>query len=203
MGFRYERWRIRPAQAPRPWRYCSGCGSVSEFVCSGRFRTNAQKKSIDVWLKYLCSSCSAAWKLPVFERTAVTDLPASLLEEFASHDPATVDRFACDLGRLRLHSIRVETGGGYFVERAVVREGSEGLEIELLVEGVCDVRLDRLLARELNVSRALLQRWSEERRITSEPAQKDPLRRPVRDGQRIRLVYRTWADQFCETRLPV
>jgi hypothetical protein len=44
-----ERWRVRLLELPRPWRYCTSCAAASAFVCSGRFRFNANKKSLDVW----------------------------------------------------------------------------------------------------------------------------------------------------------
>lgn len=187
MGYRFERWSIRPAKAPRVWRYCCGCGVPSEFVCSERFRTNAQKKYIDVWLKYRCSTCQVTWKLPVFERTAVASLSASLLDAFARHDPETVHRYACNLELLRLYSIRLVTDGEVTVRRVEVSDGTEGIEIALHVEGISELRLDRLLAAELQVSRAALTRGFEQERIKIEPARKDPLRRPICDGQRVRI----------------
>jgi hypothetical protein len=193
MAFRFERWRIRPAQAPRPWRYCSTCGTARAFDCTGRFRTNANKKSIDVWLNYRCTDCSAVWKLPIFERKTVADLPRALLEAFARHDTEIVDRYAHDVGRLRPHVIRLDAEGGHVVERAEVdgpveSAPGDGLEIELDVAGACDLRLDRLLAAELSVSRFALADGYEQRRIEVLPAQKDPLRRRIRDGQRVRFI---------------
>ncbi|MET0533385.1 MAG: DUF1062 domain-containing protein [Steroidobacter sp.] len=188
MGYRYERWRIRPAQAPRLWRYCSGCRAASEFICGRRFRINAQKKYLDVWLKYLCASCATTWKLPVFERTAVSALPPALLDALARHDPATIDRYANDLDRLRPHAIRIESDPGQAVERIEIIAGADGIEIELNVAGACELRLDRLLARELRISRSALNRGVEQRRITIEPPRKDPLRRSVCDGQRVRIA---------------
>jgi hypothetical protein len=203
MALRFERWRIRPAQAPRPWRYCATCGTARAFDCTGRFRTNANKKSIDVWLNYRCTDCSAVWKLPIFERKTVADLPRALLEAFARHDTAIVDRYAHDVGRLRPHAIRLDADGGHVVERgeadgSIERAQRDGLQIELNVPGACDLRLDRLLAAELRVSRGALADGYEERRIEILPAQKDPLRRRIRDGQRVWI-----SAQFWETRVPL
>jgi hypothetical protein len=201
VAIRFERWRIRPAQAPRPWRYCSTCGAARAFDCTGRFRTNANKKSIDVWLNYRCVDCSAVWKLPIFERKTVTELPRALLEAFARHDAEIVERYAHDVGRLRSHAIRLEVEGGHLVERSEIdasieRPLGEGLQIELNVLGACDLRLDRLLASELRVSRGALAKGYEERRIAIVPAQSDPLRRRIRDGQRVWM-----SAQFWETRV--
>ena len=101
MGSSSERWRIRPLELPRPWRYCASCASARAFVCSERFRVNAQKKSLDVWLKYRCESCDDVWKFPLFERSSVSDFGAAELDGFARHDPAAVWKYAFDIARLR------------------------------------------------------------------------------------------------------
>jgi hypothetical protein len=173
-----ERWRIRPLELPRPWRYCASCASARAFVCSERFRVNAQKKSLDVWLNYRCESCDDVWKFPLFERRRVSDLGVAL-EAFARHDPAEVWKYAFDIARLRPHVIRVDTGVRVQVERTsiaceCVQAGSVSITFD--VPFPCDLRLDRLLATELGISRSSL-----ERRVL--PEHRDALRKRVRDGQ--------------------
>jgi hypothetical protein len=108
MDLRSERWSIRPLELPRPWRYCASCATRRAFVCSERFRVNAQKKSLDVWLNYRCESCEDVWKFPLLERRPVAELGPAL-DDFARHDRATVWKYAFDIARLRPHVIRVDT----------------------------------------------------------------------------------------------
>ena len=178
MGSWSERWRIRPLELPRPWRYCASCASARAFVCSERFRVNAQKKTLDVWLNYRCASCDDLWKLPLYERRSVSDLVAQL-DAFARHDPAAVWKYAFDVARLRPHVIRVDTDVPVRVERTATdceAPHPECIRITFDVPFPCDIRLDRLLAAELRVSRSSL-----ERRVS--PEQRDALRKRVRDGQ--------------------
>jgi hypothetical protein len=178
MGSSSERWRIRPLELPRPWRYCASCASARAFVCSERFRVNAQKKSLDVWLNYRCESCDDVWKFPLFERRSVSDLGAAL-EAFARHDPAEVWKCAFDIARLRPHVIRIDTDVRVQVERTSITCESVqagNVSITFDVPFPCDLRLDRLLATELGVSRSSL-----ERRVL--PEHRDALRKRVRDGQ--------------------
>jgi hypothetical protein len=173
-----ERWRIRPLELPRPWRYCASCASARAFVCSERFRVNAQKKSLDVWLNYRCESCEDVWKFPLFERRCVSDLGAEL-EGFARHDPAEVWKYAFDIARLRPHVIRVDTDVRVQVERTPIACESVqagNVSITFDVPFPCDMRLSRLLATELGISRSSL-----ERRVL--PEHRDALRKRVRDGQ--------------------
>jgi hypothetical protein len=178
MGSWSERWRIRPLELPRPWRYCASCATARAFVCSERFRVNAQKKSLDVWLNYRCGSCEDLWKFPLFERRTVSDLAAQL-DGFARHDPATVWKYAFDIARLRSHVIRIDTDVRVQVERTALacESGRAGhVSITFDVPFPCDIRLDRLLAAELRISRSSL-----ERRAT--PEQREALRKRVHDGQ--------------------
>lgn len=182
MGSSSERWRIHPLELPRPWRYCASCASAQAFVCSERFRVNAQKKSLDVWLNYRCTLCDDVWKFPLFERRSVSELGAAL-DGFARHDPGAVWKYACDIARLRPHVIRVDTDVRVQVERTSIACESEQaghVSITFDVPFPCDIRLDRLLADELGISRSSLAR-----RVL--PEHRDALRKRVRDGQTLKM----------------
>lgn len=168
-----------------------------EFVCSERFRVNAQKKVIDVWLNYRCAECGNVWKLPVIERRPVAALEAELHDAFARHDPATVWKYAFDLGRMRSHVLRVNADVEFTVLRTPIdtanaSEPASGLAIDIDAPFVCDIRLDRLLASELRVSRAAVQRWYECGELIVRADEAGALSRRVRSGQRVVLP------KFCE-----
>ena len=187
MGLRSERWRIRPLELPRPWRYCASCAAAQAFVCSERFRVNAQKKSLDVWLNYRCACCEDVWKFPLFERRSASELGAAALDGFARHDPAAVWKYAFDIVRLRPHVIRVDTDIRVQVERIELAcaEAEEGRScVHFDVPFPCDIRLDRLLASELGVSRGVVQGWYERAQLQVWPEQRGALSKRVRDGQR-------------------
>jgi hypothetical protein len=175
MGSFCERWRIRPLELPRPWRYCASCATARVFVCSERFRVNANKKSLDVWLNYRCESCDDVWKFPLFERRTVNEIGA-MLEAFARHDREIVWKYAFDIARLRPHVIKVDTDARVEVERTASACACADCCIHFDVQFPCDIRLDRLLAGELNISRSALER-------SVSPEQRDALRKRVRDGQ--------------------
>ena len=179
MGSSSERWRIRPLELPRPWRYCASCASARAFVCSERFRVNAQKKSLDVWLNYRCASCIDVWKFPLFERRSVSEIGGALLDGFARHDAAAVWKYAFDIARLRPYVIRVDSEVRVEVERTPFAcDAAEPgwLCIHFEVPFPCEIRLGRVLATELGISRSSL-----ERRVP--PQWCDALRKRVRDGQ--------------------
>jgi hypothetical protein len=71
--------------------------------------SKAEARSATHRLNYWCSRCDALWKYPLLERRAVSAVDGALLEAFARHDATTVWRYAFDVARLRLQSLRVET----------------------------------------------------------------------------------------------
>jgi hypothetical protein len=108
----------------------------------------------------------------------VRDLAAQL-DSFARHDPMVVWHYAFDIGRLRPHVIRIDTDVRVQVERTMLacESGQAGrISITFDVPFACDIRLDRLLAAQLRISRRSL-----ERRVA--PEQREALRKRVRDGQ--------------------
>lgn len=176
MDVRSERWRVRPLELPRPWRYCACCAQARAFVCSERFRVSAQKKCLDIWLNYRCSCCEDVWKFPLFERRSVSAFGAAL-DDFARHDPATVWKYAFDIARLRPHAIRIDTDVPVQIERssfACTATQPGWICVHFDVPFPCEIRLDRLLASELKISRSMLQ---------VSPEQCGALSKRVRDGQ--------------------
>ena len=53
------RWRVAAAGAPTALRPCGACGAEAAFASTGQFRVNAQKKRLDVWLVYRCTTCGS------------------------------------------------------------------------------------------------------------------------------------------------
>lgn len=160
---------------------CASCSTARAFVCSERFRVNAQKKSLDVWLNYRCECCEDVWKFPLLERRSVSEIGPAL-DAFARHDPATVWKYAFDFPRLRPHVIRIDSYVRVQIERTPLADAAAPtgyICIDFDVPFPCDIRLDRLLAGELKVSRSSLQ---------VDPRQQDALRKRVRDGQRVYML---------------
>jgi hypothetical protein len=196
MGIRFERWLIKPLACPRPIRYCPTCGVAKEFICSERFRINAQKKTVDVWLHYRCSDCGGAWKLPVLERQSIDSLDAAAYEAFVRHDTSAVWKHAFDLGRMRAHVVDIDASVSVVVERTIVGGSTDvdgstdaaDLCIHLVVPFACDIRLDRLLATELQVSRANVERRHQQGELLISPDCSGALSKRARDGQQLLMV---------------
>lgn len=157
------------------------------FVCSGKFRLNAQKKRLDAWLIYRCAACDQTWNLPVLERCGVTEIDPAILQALTENCAALARACAFDMGRLRRHAPRIEPGGGIVVEKRLVGpwlEAPRSVAVDMAVpESGCGVRLDRLLAAELRVPRTTLRQLQAEGLLAVAPQGPSALRRNLRDGQ--------------------
>ncbi|MFD1982323.1 DUF1062 domain-containing protein [Mesorhizobium newzealandense] len=183
-------WAITPKTAPRPLINCNRCGTVKAYCCSGKFRVNANGKRIDVWLIYRCVDCDNSWNFGILERCNRRDIEPALLAALESNDPALARRHAFDVIALRNRVGHVEEFPDVAVHKQRLgdtRESSTGLELQLRLEMPTSLRLDRLLANELGVSRSRLQALEERRLLIVDPEGAKALRKPARQGTTIRI----------------
>jgi hypothetical protein len=197
-------WTVTPSIYPRPWLSCSRCGEPRPFRCSGKFRLNANGKRLDAWLVYKCMACDGTWNHAVIERRAARDIPPALLAGFETNDGALVRRFAFDLAALRRSAHRIEEFAEVVVGKTLLGERPAEalvLEITLAVPLPVALRLDRLLAAELGLSRNRIAAMAEAGRLATACS----LNKPCRDGGRVMLdltdevdVEATWRAAICE-----
>jgi hypothetical protein len=169
-------WTVVSEHVPNVVRHCPRCERARRFASSGRFRLNAQRRRLDVWLIYRCTACEATWNLPIFERIAPERLGTAMLRRLERNDPALAAAHASDLVLLRRAGVGVELDAPYRVERPPLPGGT--LRVRFVVAAGCVVRLDRVLAGELGTSRAAVRALGIDRAT---------LRRPVHTGQTVVL----------------
>ena len=183
-------WAIAPKIAPQPLINCNRCGGVKAYRCSWKFRVNANGKRVDVWLIYRCVDCDNSWNFGILERCNRRDIAPELLEALESNDPAMASRHAFDVVALRSRIGRVEEFPEVTVEKQMLGDRPEdisALELRLGLEIPTPLRLDRLLAGELGISRSRLQALEENRLLTVDPGGAKALRKPARSGTAIRI----------------
>ena len=166
-----------------------------------KFRTNAQKKRIDVWLIYRCSACDEVWNLPIFERVATGDITPDAFERIAHNDPVLALRHAYDHARLARHGVTLEPP-----EVSIRKSPIEGcadraraIDITLALALPCAMRMDRLLSGGLGVSRAQLGRLLDIGALCLSPVVRKALRAPIADRQSIAIDLATVDAALAET----
>jgi hypothetical protein len=182
-------WQVAPLRPPLVRRRCSRCSNEMPFACSMKFRTNAQKKRIDVWLIYRCSACDEVWNLPIFERVATGDIASDAFDSIARNDPALALRHAFDHARLARHGVALEPPEVSIRKSPIEgRADSAGaIAITLALALPCGMRLDRLLSGGLGVSRAQLSPLHDAGTLCLSPGTRKALRAPIADMQSIAI----------------
>ncbi len=197
------RWTIIAQKPPQPWFACSGCGGLRAFQSSGKIRLNANGRRLDAWLIYNCRECGKTWNRPLFERRAVREIDPAVLAALQSNDPQWARAEAFNLDALRRASPRIDEFADVAIAKEIVRDSQSlaTIAIELVVPLPTSMRLDRLLASELAMSRGRLQALLEQGLLQITPERSDALRRRVRTGTIVALDLPaetdcTWAWRF-------
>jgi hypothetical protein len=140
-------WILRAAHTPRVPRRCPRCDAPRRFVSSDRFRVNAQKRRVDVWLVYRCPDCDFTWNATLHERA----LPEELRDHagYQENDAALAWRHAFAIPGADLAGVPV-----------IVERPPRVLPARVTLVRLDPVRVrpDRLLAQELGRPRAAIAR---------------------------------------------
>ena len=178
-------WTVVAQDTPQPLLRCSRCGRERPFRSSGRFRLNAQGRRIDAWLIYKCMACDDTWNRPLLERRPLAGVAPALLDALQRNDAALAQSVGFDTAGLRRHCAAIEVPDDDALHKTVVSHPAgtvHRLEIRLAVPHPTALRLDRLLVRELGLSRARLQALCADKRLVLAPDSPRALRRAARDG---------------------
>jgi hypothetical protein len=147
-------------------------------------RVNAQGKRLDAWLVYNCTACKNSWNRPIFERRNVREVEAPLMNDLLGNDPDYVRRIAFDVEDLRRKSERIAEFPGVDVRKEALNRPMSSvdmLELRLVAPFPVSLRLDRLLASELKLSRARVQKLAASDVLRISTAGVRALRRYVKD----------------------
>lgn len=161
------------------------------------FRTNFQKKCVDVWLVYRCRRFDRTWNYPIHERCALKDFSPRDLRAFAENCATTAHRHAFDVARLRRFADRIDVSADVIVRKSVRAEAlSEPQALEILLNVPFDsvIRVDRFLATELGMSRTAIRRLHDTGSLVVVPIRRAALRQAIRDQQTVSIDLRSLCD---------
>jgi hypothetical protein len=164
------KWALVPTRTPRIFRNCPKCGKKRGFVCSEKFRVNAQKKKLDVWLIYRCEVCESTLNVEIVERQNPRSIAPELLQEFMQNSTERALACAFDFRRLIKQNLEVERDVPFDIVKVPDPEpDAETLTIRVVPQRPLFGRLDRILSAGLDLSRAHIKRLAEVGRIAISP----------------------------------
>jgi hypothetical protein len=75
----------KSSEYPLLKKKCNHCDS-DRFQCSDKFRLNAQKKNIDVWLIYRCVKCNNRYNMTLFSRIRTESVSKDIFNRLSEND---------------------------------------------------------------------------------------------------------------------
>lgn len=182
-------WEVKAKNPPLLIKKCSHCDS-NRFYCSDKFRMNAQKKNIDVWLIYRCVKCDNTCNLTLLSRSKPDLINKTLFHSFSMNDKDTAWKYAFSTEMEKKNSLRLDYGS---VEYVVVPDTSfedllnlsnEVIKIHIKCEFEFDLKLSSLIRRCFSLSANQVKRMFEDGIITIS-GNKPPQKHKVKDGDMI------------------
>lgn len=143
-------WEVQYLSALPIFRYCKKCREKKEFISSGQFRVNAQRKSLDIWLIYKCSSCDTTWNATLFSRIAPQSLKPELLEAFHKNDEALAEEFAMDSDLLQKNG--VEIGRPLYSVIGEAFSINEDVTLEIKSKYCTNIKVSSIVREKLHLS---------------------------------------------------
>ena len=182
-------WEVKVKNTPLLIKKCSHCDS-DRFYCSDKFRMNAQKKNIDVWLIYRCVKCDNTCNLTLLSRSKPDLIDKTLFHSFSMNDKDTAWKYAFSTEMERKNNLRLDYGS---VEYEVIPNTSledllnlpnEVIKIHIKCEFEFDLKLSSLIRRRFSLSANQVKRMFEDGIITIS-SNKPPQKHKVKDGDMI------------------
>lgn len=182
-------WEVKVKNTPLLIKKCSHCES-DRFYCSDKFRMNAQKKNIDVWLIYRCVKCDNTCNLTLLSRSKPDLIDKTLFHSFSMNDKDTAWKYAFSTEMERKNNLRLDYGS---VEYEIIPNTSledllnlsnEVIKIHIKCELEFDLKLSSLIRRRFSLSANQVKRMFEDGIITIS-SNKPPQKHKVKDGDMI------------------
>ena len=182
-------WEVKVKNTPLLIKKCSHCDS-DRFYCSDKFRMNAQKKNIDVWLIYRCVKCDNTCNLTLLSRSKPDLIDKTLFHSFSMNDKDTAWKYAFSTEMERKNNLRLDYGS---VEYEIIPNTSledllnlsnEVIKIHIKCELEFDLKLSSLIRRRFSLSANQVKRMFEDGIITIS-SNKPPQKHKVKDGDMI------------------
>lgn len=186
-------WEIRVKNTPLLSKKCSHCDS-DRFYCSEKFRMNAQKKNIDVWLIYRCVKCDNTCNLTLLSRSKPDLIDRSLFHRFSMNDKQTAWQYAFSAELERKNNLKLDyTGVEYEVVNAltldeILQLPDEVINIEIKCNLEFNLKLSSFIRRCFSLSANQVKRLFEQKAIVA-AADKLPQKQKVRN-KNVLQIYR-------------
>ena len=144
-------WEVQYFSLPLVSKHCKKCGKKTKFSCSEKFRVNAQRRALDIWLIYNCLDCDTTWNARVYSHVSPQSLNPTLLEGFQKNSPSLVEEYAMDIDFLYRNGVdEIEIPQYSIIGKDFLL--SENVELEIKSKYPFPVKVSTLVREKLHLS---------------------------------------------------
>ncbi|WP_188455474.1 DUF1062 domain-containing protein [Virgibacillus oceani] len=155
-------YEIVAQETPNVIRNCRNCKRSTEYFCSDKFRVNANQKIVDIWLIYKCIHCEGTWNCPILSRLNVNRIDPILHQKYMNNDKETIWHHAFQISKLRKLCDAVKNDINYEVRKEKSESVSDEATIRICCKYDFGLRIDKLLAEILDISRSKVSKMAKE-----------------------------------------
>lgn len=163
-------WNVQYLSLPLVSKYCKKCGKKTKFSCSKKFRVNAQRKALDVWLIYNCVDCDTTWNARVYAHISPQALKPTNIEGFHKNNQSLVEEYAMNPDFLYGNGIDEIEIPPYLIIGDDL-PSSEAVELEIKSKYPFPIKVSALIREKLQLSQAAYLRLIKSKTIKSIPEQ--------------------------------
>lgn len=168
-------WEVVPLTIPKVKKSCSKCGQHALFQNSEKFRVNANKNKIDIWLIYQCEKCKTTWNMTIHERIAPDDIPSGEYDLFMNNDATLAkwygfNKLIHSQNRIQVayDTVTYEVIGEAINTVMLEDNPLESIGITIICKMPFELRLEKVLSQKLGVSRSKIKKLCLEKAIIKE-----------------------------------
>ncbi|MFL0266856.1 DUF1062 domain-containing protein [Candidatus Clostridium radicumherbarum] len=184
-------WELVPENLPIVKRSCPKCNEKTNYISSEKFRINANKNNLDIWLIYKCEKCKSTWNMTIYERIKPCNISKHEYDKFLSNDSELARKYAFNSSVYSKNKAEVILDN---INYRLVQRKLEAYYIkedELVIELVCkypiELRVDKLLCDNLGISRSKIKGMLKEGVVFIND-DKNSSNIKVRDGMEIHVI---------------
>lgn len=185
------RWELVPESLPIVKRSCPKCNEKTNYISSEKFRINANKNYLDIWLIYKCEKCKSTWNMTIYERIKPCNISKHEYDKFVSNDRELARKYAFNSSVYSKNKVEVILDN---INYRIVQKKLEAYYIkenELVIELVCkypiELRVDKLLSDIIGISRSKIKGILKEGTVFIND-DKNSSNIKVRDGMEIHVL---------------
>lgn len=191
-------WTVSPVGYQRIAKRCPACNIKRDFIPSGAFRMNSQKKLLDVWSIYKCLHCDYTWNISLFSRLPVSRINHALYMRIVANDANAIQLFAHDRQILKRNNAELSGIPDFAVREqwGMTLARHQQLKVSIRLTIAFQVSLLAVVKKQLRLSTGEVARWVAEGKIRGITL------RELKNRKRHETAYDLWMspDAFYTTR---